>query len=142
MIGIHGIVFAYQQRDNLQELITQRASASLPFGGRYRAIDFAISNLVNAGAVDVGVLVQERYQSLLDHLGTGKNFDLSRKRGGLRILPPFNIMDNDGRKTFRGKMDALCGIRGYIADIRQDYVVMLDGDLVTNLPIKDIVEEQ
>ncbi len=141
MIGIHGIVFAYQQRDNLQELITQRASASLPFGGRYRAIDFAISNLVNAGAVDVGVLVQERYQSLLDHLGTGKNFDLSRKRGGLRILPPFNIMENDGRKNFRGKMDALCGVRGYIADIKQDYVVMLDGDLVTNLPIKDIVEE-
>ena len=140
MIGIHGIVFAYQKRENLQDLITHRASASLPFGGRYRAIDFAISNLVNAGAVDVGVLVQARYQSLLDHLGTGKNFDLSRKRGGLRILPPFNIMD-DGRKTFRGKMDALCGIRGYIADIKQDYVVMIDGDLVTNLPIRDIVEE-
>ena len=141
MIGIHGIVFAYQQRENLQELITQRASASLPFGGRYRAIDFAISNLVNAGAVDVGVLVQERYQSLLDHLGTGKNFDLSRKRGGLRILPPFNIMDNDWHKNFRGKMDALCGIRGYIADIRQEYVVLIDGDLVTNLPIREIVEE-
>lgn len=143
MIGIHGIVFAYQQRENLQELITQRASASLPFGGRYRAIDFAISNLVNAGAVDVGVLVQERYQSLLDHLGTGKNFDLSRRRGGLRILPPFNIMNNDGRSstTFQGKMDALCGVRGYIADIKQDYVVMIDGDLVTNLPIKDIVED-
>ena len=141
MIGIHGIVFAYQQRENLQELIVHRASASLPFGGRYRAIDFAISNLINAGAVDVGVLVQARYQSLLDHLGTGKNFDLSRKRGGLRILPPFNIMDNEGSRSFRGKMEALCGIRGYIADIKQDYVVMIDGDLVTNLPIKDIVEE-
>lgn len=140
MIGIHGIVFAYQQRESLQELVKERASASVPFGGRYRAIDFAISNLVNAGARDVGVLVQERYQSLLDHLGTGKNFDLSRKRGGLRILPPFNIMGDGGNKNFRGKMEALCGVRGYIADIKQDYVVMTDGDLVSNLPISEIVQ--
>ena len=91
MIGIHGIVFAYQKRNNLQELVSMRASASVPFGGRYRAIDFAISNLVNAGAKDVGILVQERYQSLLDHIGTGKDFDLSKKRGGLRILPPFSF---------------------------------------------------
>ena len=141
MISIHGIVFAYQQRDNLQELVSERASASVPFGGRYRAIDFAISNLVNAGARDVGVLVQERYQSLLDHLGTGKNFDLSRKRGGLRILPPFSVMEGHGRETFRGKMEALCGIRSYIADIRQEYIVMIDGDLVSNLPIREIVEQ-
>ena len=111
MIGIHGIVFAYQKRNNLQELVSMRASASVPFGGRYRAIDFAISNLVNAGAKDVGVLVQERYQSLLDHIGTGKDFDLSKKRGGLRILPPFSIRDGHGSDTFRGKMEALCGVR-------------------------------
>ena len=140
MIGIHGIVFAYQKRNNLQELVSMRASASVPFGGRYRAIDFAISNLVNAGAKDVGVLVQERYQSLLDHIGTGKDFDLSKKRGGLRILPPFSIRDGHGSETFRGKMEALCGVRSYIADIRQEYVVMMDGDLVTNLPLRKIVD--
>ncbi len=139
MSGIHGIVFAYQKRTNLQELVSVRASASVPFGGRYRAIDFAISNLVNAGAKDVGVLVQGKYQSLLDHIGTGKDYDLSKKRGGLRILPPFSVQ-NDMTDTYRGKMEALGSIRSYIADSRADHFVLLDGDLVTNLPLKAVVQ--
>ena len=140
MSGIHGIVFAYQKRTNLQELVSLRASASVPFGGRYRAVDFGISSLINAGAKDVGILVHERYQSLLDHLGTGKDFDLSRKRGGLRILPPFAVQDGHGGEIFRGKMEALSGVRSYIADSRADHFVLMDGDLVSNLPIKDIYQ--
>ena len=88
MNDLHGILFAYRSDSNLGELTRPRNTCSLPFGGRYRLIDFMLSNYVNSGITDVGVIVHESYQSLLDHLGSGKDWDLSRKHGGLRILPP------------------------------------------------------
>ena len=111
MKGMHGIIFSYERRNDLGELTEVRAPASIPFGGRYRVIDFALSNMVNAGITDVGVVLHGRYQSLLDHLGTGKNWDLSRKRGGLTLLPPYADKPKWEDNTFRGKLDALMGIR-------------------------------
>jgi glucose-1-phosphate adenylyltransferase len=140
MNGLHGIVFSYEKRNNLRELGEIRSASSIPFGGRYRAIDFSLSNLVNAGCTDVGVVLHGSYQSLLDHLGTGKDWDLSRKHGGLKILPPFAYQQAWGEAAFRGKMEALAGVRSYLQEIRQDYVVMMDGDLVVNLPLGEIVQ--
>ena len=141
MNGLHGIIFSYEQRNGLKELSDIRSAASLPFGGRYRAVDFALSNLVNAGVTDVGVVLNGQYQSMLDHLGSGKVWDLSRKRGGLKILPPFNYQKDWGVMPFRGKIEALAGVRSYLDDIRQDYVVLMDGDLVANLPLADVLEK-
>lgn len=141
MKGLHGIIFSYENRSDLRELVEQRSTDSVPFGGRYRVVDFALSNLVNAGVTDVGVVVHGRYQSMLDHLGTGKVWDLSRKRGGLRILPPFNYQKDWGVMPFRGKIEALASIRSYLNTIRQDYVVLMNGDLVVNLPLSDIYEK-
>lgn len=141
MKGMHGIIFSYERRNDLGELTEVRAPASIPFGGRYRVIDFALSNMVNAGITDVGVVLHGRYQSLLDHLGTGKNWDLSRKRGGLTLLPPYADKPKWEDNAFRGKLDALMGIRSYLDAIRQDYVVMTDGDLVVNLPLDKMYEE-
>lgn len=141
MNGMHGIIFSYEKRNDLRELGEIRSAASIPFGGRYRAVDFALSNLVNAGVTDVGVVLHGRYQSMLDHLGTGKVWDLSRKRGGLRVLPPFNYQKDWGVMPFRGKIEALAGVRTYLDTIRQDYVALMDGDLVVNLPLADIFEE-
>ena len=142
MNGMHGIIFSYESRNDLKELVDFRSAASVPFGGRYRMVDFALSNLVNAGVTDVGVVLHGRYQSMLDHLGTGKDWDLSRKRGGLKILPPFAYKQAwGGEMAFRGKMEALAGVRSYLKEIRQDYVVMMDGDLVVNLPLKDVLEQ-
>ena len=98
MKNLHGILFAYRSNANLGELTRPRNTCSLPFGGRYRLIDFMLSNYVNAGISDVGVIVHESYQSLLDHLGSGKDWDLSRKHGGLRILPPFGYARQPGRE--------------------------------------------
>ena len=139
MNGMHGIIFSYEKRNDLRELGEIRSASSIPFGGRYRAVDFALSNLVNAGVTDVGVVLHGRYQSLLDHLGTGKDWDLSRKRGGLKILPPFAYKQSWGEAAaFRGKMEALAGVRSYLEEIRRDYVVLMDGDLVVNLPLSEI----
>ena len=85
MKGMHGLIFAYEKYPALRELAEHRSPASVPFGGRYRIIDFMLSNLVNAGVFDVGVILHGNYQSLLDHLGTGKDWDLSRIHGGLRL---------------------------------------------------------
>ena len=86
-----GIIFSNLHDKNIAELTQKRTMASVPFGCRYRLIDFMLSSYVNAGISDVGVIVHERYQSLLDHLGSGKDWELSRKHGGLRILPPFFV---------------------------------------------------
>lgn len=89
MNKLHGIIFAYLSNPDLRELTQHRNTCSIPYGGQYRVIDFMLSNMVNAGVSDVGLIVHANYQSLLDHVGSGKDWDLSRKHGGLRILPPF-----------------------------------------------------
>ena len=137
MNDLHGIIFAYRSDPALRELTSPRNTCSVPFGGRYRVIDFALSNMVNAGVNDVGLIVQSSYQSLLDHVGSGKDFDLSRKRGGLRILPPFSYAGNHGFQNYRGRMDALAGVISYLRNIRQSHVVLASGEVLANLPLED-----
>ncbi len=110
MNNLHGIIFAYQANPTLRELTQHRNTASVPYGGRYRVIDFMLSNMVNAGLDDVGLIVEAGYQSLLDHVGSGKDWDLSRKHGGLRILPPFGYAGKKGDGKYHGRMDALNGV--------------------------------
>ena len=96
MNKLHGIIFAYLSNPDLRELTQHRNTCSIPYGGRYRVIDFMLSNMVNAGVSDVGLIVHANYQSLLDHVGSGKDWDLSRKHGGLRILPPLRLLGPAG----------------------------------------------
>ena len=138
--NLHGIVFAYQGDAALRELTQHRHTGSIPFGGRYRLVDFVLSNMVNAGVSDVGLIVHTSYQSLLDHVGSGKDYDLSRKRGGLKILPPFSYASRPGSPEYAGHMDALAGVCSYLERIRQDYVVLAGSDLVANLPLEEMLE--
>ncbi len=138
MKNLHGILFSYERSDALGELVLPRTNASVPFGGRFRMVDFMLSNMVNAGITDVGVVMHGKYQSLLDHLGTGKEWDLSRKYGGLKLLPLDANADADS--DFRGRIGALHALKGYLKEIRQDYVMMAASDVVINLPIKDVLE--
>ena len=139
MNDMHGLIFAYARDDaQLKELAEHRAASALPFGGRYRVIDFMLSSMVAAGVTDVGVLMRESYQSLLDHLGSGKDWDLSRKRGGLRMLPPFSYAGKGPYEgVFLGNMAALRDVSSYLSHIRQEYVVLAGGCLVANLPLED-----
>lgn len=140
MNDLHGILFAYRSDANLGELTRPRNTCSLPFGGRYRLVDFMLSNYVNAGITDVGLIVHESYQSLLDYVGSGKDWELSRKHGGLRILPPFGY-DGKGGGGYHGNMEALSGVYSYLQNIRQDYVIMGWGDVVANLPVTQIFQQ-
>ena len=140
MNDLHGIIFAYRSHRNLGELTRHRNTCSVPFGGRHRLIDFMLSNMVNAGVSDIGLIVHENYQSLLDHVGSGKDWDLSRKYGGLRILPPFSTAERK-QGEYRGTMEALIGVSSYLKKIRQEYVVMAWGDVAINISLTDVFRQ-
>lgn len=145
MNNLHGIIFGYstEHQQGLRELVDHRTAPSIPFGGRYRLIDFVISIMTNAGVTDIGVLMEERYQSLLDHLGSGKDWDLSRKLGGLKLLPPFALAESrrhKGSNTYFGVMDALASVRTYVERIRQDYVAIADAMTVANFDLAKVFE--
>ena len=142
MNGMHGIIFSYEKKTGLRELIEHRIHGSIPFGGNYRVVDFMLSNMVGAGVRDVGVIMHGKCQSMLDHLGTGKSWDLSRNHGGLTLLPAFAYAERRGDAgRFRGKVEALGCVMDYLKDIRQDYVVLTDSDLVINLPLDDVLRD-
>ena len=84
-----GLIFSNIHDQVITELTNRRTMASVPFGCRYRLIDFALSNMVNSDITKVGIVTHNNYQSLLDHIGTGKDWDLSRRSGGIKLLPPF-----------------------------------------------------
>lgn len=139
MNRMHGILFAYEKAQGLRDLVEPRMPGSLPFGGRYRSVDFMLSNFIHAGINDVGVVLSGSYQSLLDHIGSGKVWDMSRRYGGLRLLPPF--AGGGGQNgAFRGKMDALASVYSYLKEIRQDYVVLAESDLLINLALDTVLE--
>lgn len=118
-----GIIFANVHEGALDSLTAMRTMGSVPFCSRYRLIDFPLSNMVESGITKVGVITNANFQSLMDHLGTGKPWDLSRKNDGLFILPPFNV----GTATMWGnRIDAIYGNRGFFDQSTQSYVVMCD----------------
>ena len=135
MNDFHGIIFAYSASPELRELVSRRTAASMPIFGRYRVIDFALSSLMNAGIHDVGVIMQRDYQSLMDHVRSGKSWDMSRKDGGVRLLPPFGMPGYHSGNYF-GTMEALNGVGDYIRDIPQKYVVLLLGSMCANLDLE------
>lgn len=135
LVSVHGIIFSYGIGGNMQTLTRHRTVSSMPFGGRYRLIDFALSNMVNAGMSDVGVIMKAAYQSLMDHLGAGRGWDLNRRIGGLKLLPPFGYADSGGSE-YRGRMDALNAVRDYVEGIRQDYVMLSNGNIALNIDLR------
>ena len=135
----HGLILAYKAYPELGNLVTRRTAASLPVCGRYRLIDFALSSLRNAGITDVGIIMQRDYQSLLDHLGGGKAWDMSKRNGGLKMLPPFGL-PSFHKGDYSGTMEALISVSSYIKDIPQSHVVLMTGELLANLDLADIIK--
>ncbi|MFA9380544.1 MAG: glucose-1-phosphate adenylyltransferase subunit GlgD [Acetanaerobacterium sp.] len=133
---ILGIIFSNMHDEMLRELTERRTMASVPFGGRYRFIDFTLSSFVNSNIESVGVITKSNYQSLMDHLGSGREWDLARKREGLYILPPFG---NAGSGIYRGRIEALSGIMGFIRHSSARYVVLADCDMICNVDIKEML---
>lgn len=122
---IFGLIYASEENYNLRDLVLHRSVAALPVGGRYRAIDFLLSNMVNTGIRRVGIITQKNYNSLMDHLGSGKEWDLARKNGGLYMLPPFDIVANTGSNgIYRDMVDAINSKLDYIRSAPEEYCLL------------------
>lgn len=136
MGNVLGLVFANMHDTTLGDMTKNRTMGSVMFGGRYRLIDFPLSNMVNSGISEVGVITKSNYQSLLDHLCSAREWDLARKKGGLYILPPFGNVEST---LYRGRIEALYGAMSFIKHSRAKYVILSDCDVVTNIDYKPIV---
>ena len=137
-----GIIFSNIHDFVVPELTRRRAIASIPFGGRYRLIDFELSNMVNSDITKVGVITNYNYQSLMDHIGTGKDWDLARRSGGIKLLPPF-ITAYDSNKNelmYSSRLELLKGALSFIARSSEEYVVLTDCDRICNMDYQKILD--
>lgn len=132
-----GIIFPNSYDELVPDLTSVRLMASIPFAGRYRMIDFVLSSLVHSGIDNITVLVRENYFSLLDHLGSGREWDLSRKNGGLNIFPPF-AHKNMG--VYTGRVGMVASILGFLKSQKEKYVVMSDANIVFNFDFKALID--
>lgn len=135
--AVSGIIFANSRDEALGRMTNLRSMAAVPFGGRYRLIDFCLSNLVNAGITNVGIITKANYRSLMDHIESGAFWDLDRKRGGVHLLPPFNI---SGARRYHGYVEALYGAMDFLNRCNSDYIVLCESCYVANVDIAAAVD--
>ena len=134
-----GLIYTGENNPKMRDLTASRAVAALPFGGRYRCIDFILSNLVHTGISSVGLIAQRNYHSLMDHLGAGKEWDLHRKREGLFILPPFLTKDNT--EPYHGSIDAFHGCMGYVRRSPHQYIIVSGSHTIFNTDFTAMMEQ-
>lgn len=132
-----GVIFANSYDNLVPELVAERTMGSIPFAGRYRMIDFVLSNMANAGIDNVSVIVRKNYHSLMDHLGSGREWDLTRKRGGLNIVPPFA---ERSVKLYSGRVDALASVLSWLQAQKERYVILSDTNVAMNFDFNKLIE--
>lgn len=136
-----GIIFSNLHDKSITELTRQRTMASIPFACRYRLIDFALSNMVNSDITNINVVAHYNYHSLMDHIGTGKNWDLARRTGGIKILPPYiTAYANKENTLYTTRLEALKSVIHSISHISEDLVVLSDCDVICNIDIEGLIK--
>ena len=122
-----GFIFAGTLDDKIPELAASRTTASVPIGGKYRLIDFVLSNMSNSGINNVGIVAKSNFLSLTDHVGSGSAYDLSKRRSNLTLLTPY------GGKSFSNYVETIYNMHGYVEHCREEYVLIEPGNVVTNI---------
>ncbi len=133
-----GIIFPNNYDQLVPELVSVRLMASIPFASRYRMIDFILSSMVNCDIDNVSVLVNSNYHSLTDHLGSGREWDLVRKNGGLHVFPPYSQKSN---KVYSGRIGTLANILPFLREQKEKYVIMADSSIAVNFDFNAMIEE-
>ncbi len=131
-----GIIFPNSYDALIPELVTERLMASIPFASRYRMCDFMISSMVHCGISNISLLVRQNYHSLMDHLGSGREWDLVRKKGGLNIFPPYA---QKSVKVYNGRIEALESIKGFLKSQTEKYVIMADSNVAVNFDFNELL---
>jgi glucose-1-phosphate adenylyltransferase len=132
-----GVIDATTVHEDLQELALHRLAAAIPFGGRYRLIDFILSNMVNSGIQSVAIFPKFQYRSLMDHLGSGRNWDLNRKRDGLFFFPSPNL---DQPYPGIGSLDHFADNVDFFERSTQEYALIANSYTVFNMDFLPLLE--
>jgi len=132
MKDVLGIINLHENEELLREITRLRPLAAVPFGGRYRIIDFILSNMVNSGISNVGIVVKQQYRSLMDHLRSGKEWDLARKRDGLFILPPPDHV-HYANSIYKGDLEHLHNQLDFLNRSSQQYVLIASSHILYNM---------
>lgn len=135
-----GIVFSNIRDKHVPEITKSRIMSAVPFGGRYRLIDFVLSNMANSGVIKAGVVTRQNYQNMMDHIGTGKAWDLARKRGGIRLLQP-NVDNIEEFIQMDNRIETLKGILAYLEKADEEFVILSDCDIICNVSYDDMLKE-
>lgn len=131
---ILGLIFANTFEENVPELTASRTMGSVPFGGKYRLIDFPLSNMSNSGINNVGIITKSNFLSLMDHIGTGNAWDLAKRRSGLTILPPYK------EHNFNSMIETLYTLHGFIEHGSEEYVLVDHAGCVSNFNYRKMLE--
>ncbi len=132
-----GIIFPNAYDALVPELTSERLMASIPFASRYRMIDFVLSSMVNSGIDNISILARQNYHSLMDHLGAGREWDLTRKNGGLTIWPPFA---EKSMNVYKGRIEALAHIKSFLDTQKEKYVIISDTNIAANFDFKKFIQ--
>lgn len=133
-----GILFPNSYDSLVPELVTERLMASIPFASRYRLVDFTLSSMVNCGIDNISLIVKRNYHSLMDHLGAGREWDLTRKNGGLNIIPPFAQKNVN---VYNGRVEAIASILDYLKRQKEKYVIMADTNIALNFDFSSFLQQ-
>ena len=133
-MNVMGIIFANDGM--LGDLTERRTMASLPFGGRYRQVDFALSNLACAGIRHVGIVTRYNYQSLMNHVGSGEEWGLEMEEGGLEYLTPYS---SSSTSDYRGKLESLHAAMSFLEYGDDEYVIMVDAAILSNVDLTRVL---
>ncbi len=138
--NILGIIHSQAYDSTIKELTANRTIASVPFGCRYRLIDFPLSHMVNAGISTIGIMTQDHYHSLMDHVGSGKPWDLARKNDGMYLLPPYAENRFNEFSNTNARIASLYNNTNFIRRAKQEYVLMTDANSVYNFDLQELFD--
>lgn len=142
MATASGIIFSNIHDKSIPELTRKRTMASIPFGCKYRLIDFALSNMVNSDITNVSVITHYNYQSLIDHIGSGKDWDLARRSGGIKILTPYiTSFANVSNALYNSRLEALMSINYSLSRFTSDVIVFSDCDVICNIDLNEMIND-
>jgi len=140
MAGIAGIIFSNLNDNTLTRLTGERTVGAIPFASRYRLIDFCISNMINSGVSNVNIATNYNYRSLVEHIGSGKDYDLARRIGGINIISPLEGALHGASQVYSSRMESLINMLDYINAFREEYVVLTDCDTVLSIDLNEVIE--
>ena len=135
-----GIIFSSLNDNTLSRLTSERTVAAIPFACRYRLVDFALSAMVNANISNINIVANYNYRSLTEHIGTGKDWDLARREGGINIISPYQTARSSSAKIFSSHLEALMSMKEYIEEFKEEYVILMDSDNVLNIDLNDVLK--